>query len=154
MAKKNEVNDLSELFTKSNSDSGVWTQAVLLGKKYEIEVLVIGADSDEVQVYSREKMREMQKKISVGRDKHIDIDDEAIDSIFENKLDEAMVRFKGIRKTGGAPLMLGDKEIPVLKTRECEDVYRKILEGMPALKDFIMSESNDRTNFLSSGKKN
>ncbi len=153
--KNNEVKDLSDLFTKGNADNGVWKQVVLHGKKWNLEVKLLGGDSDEVQNYNRNKIREMQKHISIAGGKNVDLDDDAMDSMLENGVEEALVRFVGIRKVSdGSELELEGQKVPAEKTKDCEQVYGNILVGMPALKDFIMRESSERSNFLSKGKKN
>lgn len=153
--KSTQFNDLSELFTKDNADSGVWVQFVSLGRKWNIDVKLLGNDSDAVQIYNRSKIKEMQKHINIAGGRSVDFDDDAMDSILENKEEEALVRFIGIRKhEDKSALSLNGQEIPTEKTKECEKIYENILIGMPALKDFIMKESGERTNFLSRGKKN
>lgn len=153
--KSAQFEDLSELFTKDNADKGVWVQFVSLGKKWNMDVKILGSDADEVQLYNRQKVKEMQKHINIAGGRSVDLDDDAMDSILENKNEEALVRFIGIRKHDDkSALSLKDQKVPIEKNAENEQIYANILFGMPALKDFIMRESGERTNFLSKGKKN
>lgn len=152
--KEIEIDDISELFTKENSNNGVWLHPIIFGKKYKFEVLVFGDDCDEVQEMSRQKLREMRKKINISNKKGISIDDDD-DSLFDDDgVDDILARFGGIRKSEGEPLKFGEDEIPIIKTKESEQIYRNILVGMDELQDWIRKESKDRSNFLSKGKKN
>lgn len=155
MKSKKEFTDLRELFTKGNSDKGIWKQVAMHGKKWNIDVLLLGKDSDEYQFYQREKMKELQKNIKANGGTSIELDDDTIDDMFENKNDDALVLFNGIRlHNTESPLILDGQEVPMEKTDDCEKVYDNILTGMPELKDWIMKQASDRTNFLSFGKKN
>jgi len=152
--KEIEIDDISELFTTENANTGIWKQPIVFARKYKFEVLIFGNDSDRVQELSKKKLKEMRKHIQISSQGNIEEDDEA-DAIFDDDgIDDVLARFGGIRKLDGSCLKIGDKEIPTSNNEESEKYYRALLKGMPELKDWIKKESNIRSNFLSKGKKN
>lgn len=152
-----EIDDFNALCTTEKANEGIWKQVVAFGKKWQIEVLVIGDDSDAVKAYEREVQREAIKRIRISAQKKVSVDDDGFDEE-HNEIESALVRFGGIRKLDGTPLKftLNDDvvEIPVTKTKESEKYYRAMLKKSPEVKDFIIAEAKERADFLDSGKKN
>lgn len=152
-----EVDDFSALCTTEKANEGIWKQVVAFGKKYQIEVLVIGDDSDAVKSYEREVQREAIKKLRISSQKKVTIDEDAFADDFTD-IDSALVRFGGIRKLDGSPMKFTFKgelvEVPVYKNKESEKYYRAMLVGSPEVKEFIIAEAKERADFLDNGKKN
>jgi hypothetical protein len=86
-----------------------------------------------------------------------ELDDEALDAVLDSGDGNVLVRIAGIRGLqfdgkhkeiiGYEPVTLGGKEL-----KNDEGSYRLLIEKIPAIKDFVLKVSGDRTNFLS-GKK-
>lgn len=149
--------DLNQLVTQENSDYGVWTPVVLYGKQQDFDLLILGDDADAVQKHERESLKKMKKamgKAMKGND--IEFDDETLDEVADNVTEKVLVRIAGIR--GWKIERKGSKEI----NREPESVtlcgeaivndtasYKKLIDKIPALKEFVLKVSRDRTNFLS-----
>lgn len=153
-----EINDLAELCSKKQQEDGVWFQLETSdGRKWDIDVLVFGNDSDKVQFYERAKMKERMKNITLNskRNKNIQLDDETVDDVFDNQLDANLVRFGGIRRhSTGSALVFNGAEFPIKKTEATEDLYRSLLEGSPDIAEFVVQMSKEREDFLSVSKKN
>ena len=148
------IDDLAELATVENDNGGVWKQLIVSGKKFDIEVKILSNESDAVQKYSREKMRELRKYITFAQGE-VDASDEAWDDAMSDGVEDALVRFVGIRKMSTkSPLKYGDDDFPMEKTAENKNLYEALLRGMPDVKKFITAESAKRDNFLLVGKKN
>jgi hypothetical protein len=136
---------LDTFSTKDNADSGVWKDLVLYGKKTGVEICILGNDSDVVQKFNREQVKKI--RISAGK---TELDDEAVDSVLDSSDDGVLVRITGIRsKKPDDPLVLLGKTIG-----NDETSLRFLIEKIPAVKDFVLKVSNERTNFLSERKKN
>lgn len=137
--------DLGKLATQDNANEGVWIQAVIYGKKQPFDIKILGADSDAVALFNRERL----KSLKINSKNGIDVDDEAIDEILDNNDENVVIRIAGLRSRDKEPLMLNGIELQ-------SDIrsYRLLVEKIPAVKDFIMKISNERTNFLSDRKKN
>jgi len=149
-----EVADLAELCTAQNERDGVWVQVQVFGKKWNVEVCILGNESDVVQAYSRDKMRELRKYITFSQGE-VDASDEAFDDAMSDGVADALVRFVGIRKfTDKSPLAFDGKELGTVKTDDNADLYEALLRGSPDIRKFITAEAQKRNNFLSSGKKN
>lgn len=154
-----EIADLSELCSKAKQDEGIWFQMETDdGRKWDIDVLVYGNDSDKVQLYEREKMKERMKRINVNtgrRNRNIELDDETVDNVFDEQIESNLIRFGGIRKhSDQSALKLNGQELPVIKDDGNEHLYRALLEGSPDIAEFILQMSKERSDFLSAGKKN
>lgn len=137
--------DLGKLATQDNANEGVWIQAVIYGKKQPFDIKILGADSDAVALFNRERL----KSLKINSKNGIDVDDDAIDEILDNNDENVVIRIAGLRSRDKEPLMLNGIELQ-------SDIrsYRLLVEKIPAVKDFIMKISNERTNFLSDRKKN
>jgi len=137
--------------TKENADSGVWFPVKLDGVKLPMALLIYGDDSDVVNEYNRDRLR----KIKIGKN-GTDIDEDTLEELLDNQDEGILVRIGGVScydwkkdERTEEPLELFDKQIKCDKKS-----YRFLIEQIPALKNFIMEKSNERSNFLSEGKKN
>jgi hypothetical protein len=141
--------DITNLVTQDNAETGVWARVELYGHKQDFELNIRGGDSDAVQKYTRERMKKM--RLNAGK---TTLDEEAIDDVFELSDNGVLVRIAGIR---GLQFDKKHKEITgyepvVLEGRELKDdkaSYQFLIEKIPAVKDFVLKISGDRTNFLS-----
>lgn len=154
-----EVLDLSELCSKAKQDEGIWFQMETSdGRKWDIDVLVFGNDSDKVQLYEREKMKERMKRINVNtsrRNRNIELDDETVDNVFDEQLESTLIRFGGIKKhSDGSALKMNGQEFPILKDDSNEELFSSLLEGSPDIAEFVLQMSKERSDFLSVRKKN
>ncbi len=130
--------DLGKLVTKDKADEGVWFQVELYGKKQPFEVKILGDDADRVRIYSREKLR------GVKVEKDTTLEKAVVDELLDSGDEDCLVRLCGIRALDKEPLMLGKTEL------KCDEAsYKLVLEKIPALRDFILAKSKERTNFLS-----
>jgi hypothetical protein len=93
------------------------------------------------------------KKVRLNSTKS-DIDDETIDTVLELNNEGVLIRIAGIR---GLQFDKKHKEIighepVILEGRELKDdkeSYRFLIEKIPAIKEFVLKISGERTNFLS-----
>lgn len=143
--------DLSELVTSDNAENGVWTQAVIYGKKQNFEICILGADADAVILYNREKEKEAQKLVSTlftSKKTEESIKETAKD-IKKERAEDAVVRICGLRSLDNEPLMLQGTELKCDKSS-----YRLLCTKIPDVIPFVVNFSNARLNFLSQKKKN
>jgi hypothetical protein len=141
--------DITNLVTQDNAEAGVWTRVELYGKKQDFELNILGNDSDAVQKHIRAEMKRV--RLNAGKEK---LDDEIIDNAFDSGNEGILVRIAGIR---GLQFDKKHKEIVgyetvILEGRELKDdkeSYRFLIEKIPAIKDFVLKVSGDRTAFLS-----
>lgn len=138
--------DLGTLATLNTSNEGVWVQVELYGKKQDFELCILGEDSDKVYEYSKNKIKKLRKNVKGGE---IDLDDEAMEDIFESADEDVIIRLNGIRALDGSEVTLNGKTLK-------NDVksYTMLVENIPAIKEFITKFSKERTNFLLKEKKN
>lgn len=144
--------DLSCFATKDNAEEGVVLPVKIDGIKFPMAIRIYGSDSDVVKEYERERIRKLAKKKS----KNKDIDEDDIDEILEDKT-SVIIRIGGVytydwkkkKVVENEPIELFGKVIG-----NDEESYAYLLEKIPALEDWIVSNSNERGNFLSVGKKN
>jgi hypothetical protein len=106
-----------------------------------------------VQKYIRTQMKKLRHKAGE------ELDDETVDAVLESNSDVILVRLAGIRGlqfdekrkeiVGYEPVVLEGKEL-----KDDKESYRFLVEKIPAIKDFVLKISGERTNFLSgpSGK--
>lgn len=143
--------DISNLVTQDNANEGVWFQLVLYGKKQNIDINIIGADSDIVQMFQREQIRRMKSVLKKGKSNIEDIDDDTFDEMLDSSDDNVIIRINGLRvhNKHEEPLALGG--ITLGNDRKS---YELFIEKIPEAKEFILRKSNERLNFLSQGKKN
>lgn len=140
------IDDLNALCTKSTADDGVWTPLELGGRETDIEMLVYGDDSEAVAQYKRMMYRKANKRLRTGKGGTIRLDDDALDDLDE--AEPVLVRFGGIRKKGGAALTMDGEPFPVLKDKDNESLYRRLVEGSPAIGEFIIAYASERSNFF------
>ncbi|MDR0710418.1 MAG: hypothetical protein LBF77_10175 [Spirochaetaceae bacterium] len=153
--------DISFLSTKDNAESGQWFQFEGYGKKWPFDLKILGGDSDAVQKYNRKRLRsELFGKIQSGKFEEMTDDDyEAVDDLSDEAI---LVRLVDIRGYKYAPedkkhRVRIDYEPVVLFGRELKpkrEDFRYLIEQMPAVKDFVLKVSGERTNFLSERKEN
>lgn len=145
--------DLSEFATKDKADEGVIIPVKIDGKKLPLALKIYGSDSDVVKDYERQKIR----KLGLGKKGKKDLDEDDIDELLENQDEAAIIRIGGIFSWDWKKSKIIENDPIILdgKTLGCEkSSYEFLCEKMPAIKDFIIENSNDRSNFLSLGKKN
>jgi hypothetical protein len=141
--------DITSLATRENAEAGVWTRVELYGRKQDFELRILGGDSDAVQKHARAQMKKL--RLNAGKP---ELDDEAIDNALELSDEGALVRIAGIRglqfdkkhkePAGYEPVILEGTEL-----KNDRESYRLLIERIPAIKDFVLKISGDRTNFLS-----
>lgn len=143
--------DITNLVTQDNANDGVWFQVVLYGKKQNLDIRILGADSDVVQQYQREQVRKMKSTFKNGKQSIEDIDDETFDELLDSTDENIIVRINGVRTHNKTeePLSICGKTLSNDKNS-----YAFLIEKIPALKEFVLKKSNERLNFLSAGKKN
>lgn len=134
------MGNLDRFATRKNANEGVWVEPVLFGEKMGVEFLVIGADSDEARVFTREQAKDIA---SMKKDERENID------WTERSKNGTAARIKGMRAVGNiaAPVTLGDETI-----ENTSSGYKKLFTEIPELQDFIWSFSEARANFLSRPK--
>jgi hypothetical protein len=155
--KDDGITDLAEICSKEKADEGIWKQAIICGKKKNFEVKIFGDDSDVVREYNNKKMRKQMEKINISRKDGVDmnLDEDSIDDLLENNIEPALIRFGGVRTVEtGDPLTYNGKDFPVEKTKESEKLYEGLLNGSPALREFILASAKNRSDFLLTGKQN
>lgn len=138
--------DLTNLITTENANDGVWFQVELYGEKQDFDLRILGEDSDKVTNFTRKRLKKLQidgERVSVKKN--------AIDELLESKDDTYVIRLNGIRthSDNKEPVTIGEK---VLTNNE--ESYRFLIEKIPAVKEFIMECSQERSNFLRKEKKN
>jgi len=139
--------DISCLATKDKANEGVWFRVKLYGEEQPFEVKVLGDDADAVIKFNREKSRNKLNNI-----KFEDINNYQsefakgfLEEFMDNSDENALVRLAGIRSLDKEPLMLGDIEL------KCDEAsYKLVIDKIPAIKDFILAKSRERSNFFSS----
>lgn len=144
--------DLSAFATKDNADEGVVIPVRLNGTKIPLALRIYGSDSDIVIDYERSKIR----KLGIGRKGKTDLNDDDIEELLENQDEAVVIRIGGIYAYDWKKKAVVDEPIELFgETLKCDKKsYAYLVEKMPAIKDWIMEQSNDRSNFLSAGKKN
>lgn len=144
--------DLSKFATKENSDNGVWFPVKVDGQKLPLALKLVGADADVVIKFDRDRLR----KIGISKDGKANLDEDTLDELLETQDDAILVRICGIssydwkkQELSDEPVTWGDKTLGNDKKS-----YSILIENIPALKNFIKEKSDERSNFLSVGKKN
>lgn len=144
--------DLTAFATKDNADEGVVLPVRLNGTKIPLALRIYGSDSDTVIEYERSKIR----KLGIGRKGKKDLDDDDIEELLENQDEAVVIRIGGIYSYDWKKKTTIDEPVILFgQTLKCDkESYAYLVEKMPAIKDWVMEQSNDRSNFLSAGKKN
>jgi hypothetical protein len=153
--------DISFLATKDNAEQGQWFQFEGYGKKWPFDLKILGADSDAVQKYNRQRLRsELFGKIQEGKFGEItDAEYEEIDGLSDEAV---LVRLADIRgyqyapddkkqriRIGYEPVTLFDRELKAEKKD-----FQYLIDQIPAVKDFVLEKSRLRENFLPERKEN
>lgn len=138
--------DLSCFATKKNADEGKWFPVKINGVKFPVALLIYGSDSDVVQEYERQRIREL----GFGKLKNKDIDEDTFDELLEGRDEGVYIRVGGIssydwkKKVNiDEPVILYGKEI-----KSDKKSIQFLCESIPDIKDFITEKSNVRANFL------
>ena len=144
--------DLTAFATKDNADEGVVLPVRIKGTKIPLALRIYGSDSDTVIEYERSKIR----KLGIGRKGKKDLDEDDIEELLENQDEAVVVRIGGIYSYDWKKKTTIDEPVILFEqTLKCDkESYAYLVEKMPAIKDWVMEQSNDRSNFLSAGKKN
>ena len=145
--------DLSAFATKKQADEGIVIPVKIDGIKFPMAMKIYGSDSDVVVEHERAQIRKLQ----LSKKGKKDIDDDVIEELLDNQDEAVVIRIGGIWTYDWKKKAVVNNEPLELngKTLSCdEDSYRFLIEEMPAIKNWVMEQSNDRANFLSAGKKN
>lgn len=145
--------DLSIFATKDNADEGVILPVKINGRKIPLALKIYGSDSDVVQDFERAKIR----KIGIGKKGKTDIDEDDVEDLLDSQRKSAVLRIGGIysydwkknKVIEDDPVILDGKTL-----KDDKESYEYLLEKIPAIRDWVIENSNDRDNFLSEGKKN
>lgn len=144
--------DLSCFATKENADEGIVVPVKIDGVKIPLALKIFGSDSDVVRDYERSRIR----KLGLGKKGKSDLDEDDIEELLDDE-EGVLCRIGGLWSYDWKKRTVV-KDDPVIldgKTLSCDkDSYEYLIEKMPAIKDWVRTQSNDRSNFLSAGKKN
>jgi len=149
--------DLGQFATQDNSDAGVWTPVELYGKPCDFDILILGDDADVVVKQGRKSLKKLKSAIAEDKKTNSDeYDDQTIDELTESGNESVLIRINGIRgwkvERKGSKVISKEPEPVTLCGEELKndiESYRKLITKIPALKEFILKVSRDRTNFLS-----
>lgn len=124
-----------------------FSKAAELGYTFELKLptgapsgaklTVIGEMSKPVKEYSRKKFAEFQQKQAIAKRKGKEVEDLTLEEAEELAVESALVRligWEGIQENG--------KDVPFSKEKAAE-----VLRAHPWIRDAIMQESADITNF-------
>lgn len=146
--------DITNLITQDTSNEGKWFQLVLYGQKQPVDIKILGEDSDVVQGYQRRKFRKIKGAYKNGSSDIADIDNDTLDELLDSVDEDVIVRMNGLR----SHIEVGQKEEPLtldgIELKSNKDSYSLLLRKIPAIKEFILNKSKERTNFLSDKKSN
>ena len=143
--------DISNLTTSTNEQEGKWFQVELYGKKQPFALKILGNESDEVIFYQREQLKKLKE---IGKEAEEMTDDEFTELLDagEEAIITRIVGISSVRQKGkfnsefeliNEAVILDGKELKNDKTS-----YKTLVEKIPAIKDFILKKSRDRSNFL------
>ena len=138
--------DISCLATKDKANEGVWFRVKLYGEEQPFEVKILGDDSDAVIKFDREKSRNKLSNIKVEKFENYQSEfaKSFIEGFMDNSDENILIRLVGIRALDKEPLMLGKVEL------KCDEAsYKLLIDKIPAIKDFILAKSRERSNFFS-----
>ena len=144
--------DLSAFATKDNADEGVVLPVVIKGKALPLAIKLFGSDSDVVKEYERKAIR----KLNIGKNGKTEINNEAFEELLDSN-EGVLVRIGGIWSYNLEEEKVDESDPVELdgQTLGCDKKsYKLLIEKIPAIKDWVMENSNDRNNFLSARKKN
>ena len=147
--------DLSAFATKDSADEGVILPVRINGLKLPIAIKVYGSDSDVVKEFDRAKVRKLMKTAKKNNNKGFD--DDEIDEMLDDQDEGVILRIGGVYAYDWKKKKVVEGEETKIDGRVIgndHDSYEYLLEKIPALKEWIKENSDDRDNFLSAGKKN
>jgi hypothetical protein len=149
--------EINQLVTQDNADSGVWTQVTLYDKPADFDLLILGDDSDAVQQHGRKSLKKL--KSTIGRSaqsKETEFDDETIDELADSGDEAVLVRIAGIRgwkveRKGGKEISREQEPVTLngIELKNDQASFKLLISKIPAVKEFVLKVSRDRTNFLS-----
>lgn len=145
--------DLSVFATKKEADEGVILPVSIKGKKLPLAIKLFGGDSDVVKEFQRARLR----KLELGKKGNDGLDADALDKFLDTQDDDIIIRIGGVYTYDWKEEKVIEKEPVELFGRVIENdraSYKFLITNIPALKDWISENSNERDNFLSTGKKN
>lgn len=146
--------ELLNLCTQENANEGKWFQLVLYGQKQEIDIKIYGEDSDVVQDFQRMKLRKMKSALKNGNETIASLDNDTLDEFLDSADDDVVIRIAGLRVHSKN----GEKEEPItlngVELKNDKKSYEILIKSIPAIKEFVLKKSKERTNFLSEKKKN
>jgi len=145
--------DLSVFATKDNADEGVVLPVKINGTKLPLAIKVFGSDSDIVREYERKKIR----KLGLAQKGNKGLDEDTIDELLDEQDEAVIIRIGGLWSYDWKKKTIVEDDPIVLdgKTLGCDKKsYEYLAEKMPSIKEWVLEQSNDRSNFLSDGKKN
>lgn len=143
--------DLSNLVTSENEKEGKWFQVEVYGKKQDFALKLLGNDSDEVIHFQRSQLRNLNM-LKKDADELTEVELNEILELSEDAIITKIVGISSIKTKGrfnsefeliDEPVTIGDVEL-----KNDKKSYKLLLEKVPAIKDFILSKTNDRQNFL------
>ena len=149
--------ELDQLVTQDNADTGVWFPVELYGKPADFDLLILGDDSDAVQQHGRKTMKKLKGVMAKSaKSSEVELDDETVDELADSGDEAVLVRIAGIRgwnvERKNSKVISRQPEPVTLNGEELKNdtaSYRKLISKIPALKEFVLKVSGDRTNFLS-----
>ena len=147
--------DLSAFATKDSADEGVILPVRINGLKLPIAIKVYGSDSDVVKEFDRAKVRKLMKTAKKNNNKGFD--DDEIDEMLDDQDEGVILRIGGVYAYDWKKKKVVEGEETKIDGRVIGNdhaSYEYLLEKIPALKEWIKENSDDRDNFLSVGKKN
>ena len=143
--------DLSCFTTKDRAEEGVVLPVKIDGVKFPVAIRVYGSDSDVVRDFENSRLR----KIRFGKDGKEGLDEDDIVDLLEDN-EGVLCRIGGIYAYDWRKKKVIDGEDTVIDgvvlTNDKES-YEFLIEKMPAIKDWVIKTSNERSNFFATGKK-
>jgi hypothetical protein len=145
--------EIGNFVTQDLAEEGQWFPLVLYNKKTDIDICILGDDSDQVQRQTRKALKKLRSKIKPEGE--VEFDDETIDGLADANDEAVLVRIAGIR--GWKVERKGNKEIsrepePVtlngVELKNDRQSYELLINKIPAIKEFVLTTSRKRENFL------
>ena len=146
--------DISGFATKKLAEEGVVLPVKIDGLKFPMAIQIFGSDSDPVKEFEREKIRKLMK--STKRNKN-GFDEEEVDEFLDDQDEGVILRMGNIYTYDWKKKKIVENEPVTLngKTIGNDNASKAyLIEEMPAIKEWVKENSNERGNFLSEGKKN
>ena len=144
---------LDSFATKQRATDGVIMPVRINGVKMPIAINILGSDSDVIQEYEKDKIR----NLGLGKKGKKEIDEDDIDNLLDSKNKDALVRINGVFMYDWENKEVVEEGKLVLKGKEIKNdsaSYKFLLSEIPSLIDWVIEQSNNRLNFLGDRKKN